>query len=51
VTFIGTAAFEVAGVSQLNVTVPDLPAPGPAQVLVSIGGSPGAMATVYVTQN
>jgi hypothetical protein len=41
VTFIGAAAYEVAGVSQLNLIVP----PAPTQLSVSIGA---ANATVYV---
>jgi len=48
VTFIGAAVYEVAGVSQLNMIVPTLPAQGSPQLLVSIGSSPGPFATVYV---
>src|ERR1017187_4786290 len=46
VTFIGAAAFEVAGVSQLNMT---LPAPAASPFLVYIGND-GSIATVYVAQ-
>jgi uncharacterized protein (TIGR03437 family) len=45
VTFIGAAVFEVAGVAQLNMILPN---PAASQFLVSIGLN--ATATVYVAQ-
>jgi uncharacterized protein (TIGR03437 family) len=50
VTFIGAAAFEVAGVSQLNMTLPALPGPEPFQLSVLIDYPTGPFATIYVAQ-
>ena len=48
VTFIGAAVFEVAGVSQLNMTLPAIPGPAPSQLSVLIGYPTGPYASVYV---
>jgi uncharacterized protein (TIGR03437 family) len=49
VNFIGAAAFEVAGVSQLNLTLPN-PAASPFAVYIGGTLAIGTLATIYIAQ-